>query len=221
MLLAFMNECCEVGLDESGRGPGFGRLYAAAVIWPKELVHSPELSLIQDSKKIKSVHKMEQAYTFACKTAVEWAVAYATEEEVTQYGPLEADMIALHRALDKLILRPEHILMDGNYFKPYGNISYTTVIKGDDKYQSIAAASIIAKWTRDQYIRDICIEYPLLDTRYGLSTNKGYLTQQHRDGIVKYGISEFHRKKYKGCAGHPVIPVTIKIKPMIVLKLKT
>jgi ribonuclease HII len=213
-MLPFMKKNCnEVGLDESGRGPGFGRLYAAAVRWPEEPPQVPELSQIQDSKKIKTDKRMESAYDYVLSTALEWSVAYATEEEVAEHGPLGADMIALHRALDQLTISPGHIVMDGNYFKEYGNIPYTTVVKGDSKYHAIAAASIIAKWTRDQYIRDLCNDFPLLNSRYGILKNKGYLTQQHRSGIMEHGVSEFHRLKYKGCTGQPFNSCKTSLRP--------
>ena len=204
MLLPWMNNDAEieVGLDEVGRGPGFGRLYTAAVIWPKDLVVAP---LVMDSKKIKSSLKMQQAYDFIVENAVDWYVDYATVEEVNDHGPLKADMISMHRALQGLKLVPDHILVDGNYFKPtYKDIATTTVKSGDAKYFSIAAASILAKWSRDQHIKELCLMYPLLDTRYGISNNKGYLTTRHIQGIEDHGITEFHRHKYKRCAGFPL-----------------
>lgn len=215
-LKPFMRDCVEVGLDEAGRGPGFGRLYTAAVIWPKHPPNVPELSLIRDSKTIKSERDMKRAYDFVRKTAVAWEVTYAEEDEVNRDGPLQADMNALHRGLNILIhggKKIEHILMDGNYFRPYieplsdVKVPHTCVVKGDRRYQSIAAASILAKWSRDQYILDLCEEYPELDRRYSIGKNKGYMTQAHRDGIALHGITEFHRKKYKCCAGRPLNPV--------------
>lgn len=220
-LRSFMRDCVEVGLDEAGRGPGFGRLYTAAVIWPKDPPNVPELALVRDSKTIKTERDMKRAYDFVRNTAIAWKVTYAEVDEVTRDGPLGADMNALHRALDGLVHEGtefEHILMDGNHFRKYGDIPHTCVIKGDSKYQSIAAASILAKRSRDQYILDLCQNYPDLDKRYSLSRNKGYMTQAHRDGIARHGITEFHRKEYRCCKGRPLNPVTtpqIRTRPII------
>ena len=194
----------EVGLDEAGRGPCFGRLYTAGVIWPRN-ISAADAPLVKDSKKL-TANQIQRAYRFITGTVTEWHVTYAEHTEVEQYGPLAADMRSLHRCLDLFTTPFHHILMDGNYFKPTyqragtaAPTPHTTVVSGDANYLSIAAASIIAKYHRDGYIASLCAKYPLLDQRYGLGKNKGYLTAAHRDGISKYGISEFHRKTYKCC----------------------
>lgn len=217
----------EVGLDEAGRGPCFGRLYTAGVIWPIE-VTSAAAPLVRDSKTL-NWNQIQQAYKYVTETAVEWHVTYAEHSEVDQYGPLKADMRSLHRCLDKFQSPFQHILMDGNYFKPdyvapgEKVCPCTTVVKGDAHYLSIAAASIIAKYTRDKYILDLCLEYPLFDTRYDLAKNKGYFTAKHKLGVQTHGISEFHRVSYKCCKDQSVSVITHrsqtqKIRPIIKLK---
>jgi ribonuclease HII len=191
----YKEEGIEVGLDEAGRGPALGRVYAAAVIWSRG-VESP---LIKDSKKITSEKAMLEAYEFVMKYAVEVSVAYATEEEIDRMNILQADMLAMHRALDGLKTAFEHILVDGNYFNGYKGAPYETIVKGDSKYYSIAAASIVAKYTRDKYITDLCTEHPELQERYDLLSNKGYPVKTHLTGIQTYGVSPFHRKSFKCC----------------------
>jgi ribonuclease HII len=185
----------EVGLDETGRGPAFGRVYAAAVIWPPDLISD----LIRDSKTIKSERAMKIAYDFIMQNALAVSVAYATEQEIDTWNILQADMMAMHRALEGLSIPFHEIIVDGNYFKPWKNYPWTTVVKGDAKYYSIAAASIVAKYTRDHYIKDLCAVEPDLNTKYDLLKNKGYPTPAHLAGIAKHGISPFHRKTFKCC----------------------
>jgi len=188
----------EVGLDEAGRGPAFGRVYAAAVIWPADLTSD----LIRDSKKISEA-KMKESYDFVMANALAVSVSYATASEIDQLNILQADMLAMHRALDS-IPDIEALIVDGNYFKPYKGgkgmgIPWTTVVKGDSKFYSIAAASIVAKYSRDAYITEICGEYPDLNTKYDLLRNKGYPAPNHLAGIQTHGISPFHRKTFKCC----------------------
>ena len=189
------NDIIEVGLDETGRGPAFGRVYAAAVIWPTDL----KSELIRDSKTIKSVKSMKIAYDFIKTNAVEVAVAYASEQEIDELNILQADMLAMHRALDGLSTEFHEIIVDGNYFKPYKMFKHTTIVKGDAKYYSIAAASIVAKYERDLYISNLCHLYPDLDEKYDLLKNKGYPTPAHLAGIATHGISVYHRKTFKCC----------------------
>jgi len=223
----------EAGIDEAGRGPGLGRLYTAAVVWPQDL-HSP---LVKDSKKIKNKTDMKKSYDFVIANALAYAVDYATEEEV-EAGVLKANINSMHRAITKLTLCPffkdkhlEHLLVDGNYFEPYMSpdqeyINYTTVIGGDDTYYSIAAASILAKYSRDQYIEQLCDQYPDLDTRYGIKSNKGYLSAKaHSEGLLKYGYCQFHRKSWKNFKELHYSPVLepepkLRIKPTIVKRIK-
>jgi ribonuclease HII len=220
----------EAGVDESGRGPGLGRVYTAAVIWPPGL----ESPLVRDSKTISKQH-MKASYEFVIAHALAYSITYGTEEEIER-GILTANMNSMHRSLSGLYQHPylkdtgatlQHILVDGNYFEPYmdpnGNyINHTTVVKGDSAYYSIAAASILAKWTRDQYIDKLCDDYPDLNVRYGIRDNKGYLSAQaHKDGLVKHGYCQFHRKTWKTFANLPFNPVylRVKIKPVIIRKL--
>jgi ribonuclease HII len=220
----------EAGVDESGRGPGLGRVYTAAVIWPPGL----ESTLVRDSKTIKKSN-MRASYDFVVQHALAYHVDYATEEEI-EHGILNANMTSMRRAIHGLYQHPylkdtgrivKHLLIDGNYFEPYmdphGNyVNYTTVVQGDGTYYSIAAASILAKWTRDQYIDKLCDEYPDLDVRYGIRDNKGYLSAQaHKDGLATYGYSQFHRKTWKTFQDLQLNPVhqRVKIKPIITRKI--
>lgn len=208
-LQPFQNlDIIEAGVDEAGRGPALGRVYAAAVIWPPGL-HS---HIVRDSKKIRE-KDMLKAYEFVIDNAIDYSIAYASEQEIDRYNILQADMLAMHRAIDGLRLIPEHLLVDGDYFKIYQDregeyVNYTTVVQGDNTYYSIAAASILAKYSRDVYIADLCQKYPQLDERYGISSNKGYVGAiRHSEGIKKYGVSQFHRMSFKCCHGRPIVPV--------------
>ena len=216
----------EIGLDEAGRGPCFGRLYVAGVVWPKHIIDAP---LIKDSKLLNS-KTLNEAYKYIINNVPvgdRW-ISYSEVEEINEHGPLKADILAMHRCLDLFPICPDHILIDGNYFKPsYVRqgviIDHSTVIKGDSKYYSIAAASILAKWHRDQYIHQLCNENPILDQRYGINSNKGYLTKKHSQGIKEYGITIYHRCKYKCCiqaAPKEKIRPIIKLKNKPVIKLK-
>lgn len=149
---------------------------------------------------------MKISYDFVIQNAIDYGIAYATEEEIDNGGVGKANILAMHRALDKLSLVPEQVLVDGNYFCMYFRgtepINYGTVVGGDHKYYSIAAASILAKYSRDTYIDALCDEYPELDTRYGIRKNKGYISASvHKEGIEKYGVSQFHRMSFKCCKG--------------------
>jgi len=192
----------EIGVDESGRGPAFGRVYAAAVIWPRDL----ETPLIRDSKTIKSPKRMKEAYEFVCKHAVAYSVAYATEAEIDEMNILQADMLAMNRAIAAIGVTAK-VLVDGNYFKTNEYYEFETVIKGDSKYYSIAAASILAKWSRDKYIEDLCEKNPVLDFQYDLLSNKGYPGPRHLAGIELYGVTPFHRKTFSCCRDRPEIPI--------------
>jgi ribonuclease HII len=196
----------EIGVDESGRGPAFGRVYAAAVIWPRGL----ETPLIRDSKTIKSDKRMKEAYDYVIKHAVAYSIAYATESEIDELNILQADMLAMHRAIDAVQdMRSvaAKVLVDGNYFRRDGDYPFETVVKGDSKYYSIAAASILAKWSRDQYISDMCRDYPVLQLQYDLLSNKGYPSPTHLEGIRLFGISPFHRKTFRCCQDQPEMPM--------------
>ena len=177
----------EAGCDEAGRGCLAGSVYAAAVILPEGYQNE----LLNDSKQL-SEKKRYQLREIIERDAVAWAVGIVTPEEIDQINILNASILAMHRALDQLKVRPEAIIVDGNRFKPYQKLPYTTIVKGDGKYLSIAAASILAKTYRDDYMNRLAEEYPQYDWR----SNKGYPTKKHRDAIRQFGITPYHRKSY-------------------------
>ena len=177
----------EAGCDEAGRGCLAGSVYAAAVILPVGY-NNPGLN---DSKKLTAA-KRQQLRMEIERDAVAWAVGVVTPEEIDEINILRASFLAMHRALDQLKVRPEAIIVDGNRFTPYNNIPYATIVKGDGKYQAIAAASILAKTYRDDYMDKLAGEYPYYDWQ----TNKGYPTKAHREGIRLHGVSPYHRKSY-------------------------
>ncbi|MBR6263322.1 MAG: ribonuclease HII [Prevotella sp.] len=177
----------EAGCDEAGRGCLAGSVYAAAVILPQDY----ENPLLDDSKKLTE----KQRYALrevVIRDAVAWAVGVVTPEEIDSINILNASFLAMHRALDQLAVRPQAIIVDGNRFKPYSGLPYSTIVKGDGKYLSIAAASILAKTFRDDYMNNLAKEYP----HYGWEKNKGYPTREHRKAIREHGISPYHRKSY-------------------------
>lgn len=186
----------EVGLDEAGRGPLLGPVFAAAVIFPTD--ENVDYSVIKDSKKYKKWSDLYYAYEFVKYHAIDYSVSYSTEKEIDIFNIRNATYKTMHNAINKLVVTPEHILVDGNDFIPH-EIPYTCIVKGDSAYYSIAAASILAKVERDKYIYDLSIKYPILETRYKLSKNKGYGTRDHIDAIKNYGICEFHRKSFGPC----------------------
>jgi ribonuclease HII len=177
----------EAGCDEAGRGCLAGSVYAAAVILPDNYQND----LLNDSKQLTEKRRY-QLREIIERDAVAWAVGIVTPEEIDKINILNASILAMHRALDQLKVRPEAIIVDGNRFKPYNNIPYTTIVKGDGKYLSIAAASILAKTYRDDYMNQLAEEYP----QYDWLSNKGYPTKKHRDAIRQYGITPYHRKSY-------------------------
>ena len=190
----------EVGIDEAGRGPLFGRVYIGAVILPQD--DSFDHSLMRDSKKLNEKNRLD-AYEYIVNNAIDWTSYWVTEKEVDNMNVFQATHYGMHKALDNLIITPEHILVDGNKFYEYKRdgkvIPNKCIVGGDDKYSSIAAASIIAKVERDLYIKDVCEQYPYLNDFYDLEKNKGYGTKKHLDGIRKHGISEWHRKTFGIC----------------------
>ena len=188
MLHGFMNAGrLEAGCDEAGRGCLAGRVYAAAVILPEDFFH-PDLD---DSKKIKESKRFELR-KFIQKHALSWAVAFAEPEEIDKINILNASILSMQRALDGLNPTPDFILVDGNKFKPYKNIPYECVVKGDTIYASIAAASILAKTYRDEYMAEISTEFP----DYKWNKNKGYPTEYHRKIISAVGTCPYHRKTF-------------------------
>ena len=184
----------EVGIDEAGRGPLIGRVYAAAVIWPKDL-DNPE---VNDSKKI-SAKKRKVLKNWIEENVIDFGIGYAEPEEIDNINILEATYLAMHRALNNLKTKFDSILVDGNRFKQYQDIPYQTIIKGDATFYSISAASILAKEYHDQYIRELCNANPELDIKYNLLSNMGYGTKAHINGIKEHGVSDYHRKSFKTC----------------------
>lgn len=177
----------EAGCDEAGRGCLAGSVYAAAVILPP----SYKNELLNDSKKLTD-RKRKQLREVIERDAVAWAVGIVTPEEIDKINILNASFLAMHRALDQLKVRPEAVIVDGNRFKPYKDLPYTTIVKGDGKYMAIAAASILAKTYRDDYMDRLAEEYP----QYDWKSNKGYPTKKHREAIRLHGVSPYHRMSY-------------------------
>lgn len=177
----------EAGCDEAGRGCLAGSVYAAAVVFAPDYAN-PRLN---DSKQL-TARQRERLREEVERDALSWAVGIVTPEEIDKINILNASILAMHRALDGLKMRPEHIIVDGNRFKNYGEVPWKTVVKGDGKYLSIAAASILAKTHRDEYMRKLHEEYPF----YGWDHNAGYPTREHRLGIMRHGLTPYHRRSY-------------------------
>jgi ribonuclease HII len=188
MLEPYLNpDVIEAGCDEAGRGCLSGAVFAAAVILPYKFDH-PDLN---DSKQL-SEKKRYALRPIIESEALAWAVGIVTPEEIDKINILNASFLAMHRAIDQLSIHPEHLLIDGNRFNPYAGIPHTTIVKGDGKYLSIAAASVLAKTYRDDYMLRLHEEFPV----YNWDKNKGYPTKEHREAIRKYGITPYHRKTF-------------------------
>lgn len=177
----------EAGCDEAGRGCLAGSVYAAAVILPDGY----ENPLLNDSKQLTEKRRYELREIIQ-RDAVAWAVGIVTPEEIDRINILNASILAMHRALDQLKVRPEAIIVDGNRFKKYQDLPHTTIVKGDGKYLAIAAASILAKTYRDDYMNGLAEEYP----QYDWQKNKGYPTKKHREAIRQHGTTPYHRMSY-------------------------
>lgn len=177
----------EAGCDEAGRGCLAGSVYAAAVILPADY----ENAELNDSKKL-TTRKRNELRRVIERDAVAWAVGIVTPEEIDKINILNASFLAMHRALDALSVRPEAVIVDGNRFKPYRDLPHATIVKGDGKYLSIAAASILAKTWRDEYMERIAQEHP----QYDWTSNKGYPTRRHREAIRRFGVTPYHRMSY-------------------------
>ena len=177
----------EAGCDEAGRGCLAGSVFAAAVILPPDY----ENELLNDSKKLTD-RKRKQLREIIEHDAVDWAVGIVEPGEIDEINILNASILAMHRALDQLKVRPEAMIVDGNRFKPYRDLPYTTIVKGDGKYLSIAAASILDKTYRDDYMDRLAEDYP----QYDWKSNKGYPTKKHRQAIRECGITPFHRRSF-------------------------
>lgn len=188
MLLPFLKaNLIEAGCDEAGRGCLAGPVYASAVILPSDFKNE----LLNDSKQLTEKQR------YALRPIIEhealaWAVGVVDNNEIDQINILAASILAMHRAIDGLKLRPEHLIIDGNRFKPYHDIPYTTIVKGDGKMMSIAAASVLAKTYRDDFMNKIAEEYPM----YDWLSNKGYPTKKHRTAIKQYGTTPYHRLSF-------------------------
>jgi len=194
-----------IGVDEAGRGPLFGRVYAAAVVLPKDFDHSR----MKDSKKFHSKRKIEDAAAYIKEHAIGWAVAYEDEKTIDQINILQATQSAMHKAILEtwIVNKKALLLVDGNYFKPFTiydkekqilkEVPHVCVTGGDDTYSVIAAASILAKVERDNYIAELCAENPDLDAKYAIGKNKGYGTLEHRKGIQIHGLSPWHRRSFR------------------------
>ena len=177
----------EAGCDEAGRGCLAGSVYAAAVILPDGY----ENPLLNDSKQLTERRRYELRDIIE-RDAVAWAVGIVTPEEIDRINILNASILAMHRALDQLTVRPEAVIVDGNRFKKYRDLPHTTIVKGDGKYMAIAAASILAKTYRDDYMNRLAEEHP----QYDWQSNKGYPTRRHREAIRQHGTTPYHRMSY-------------------------
>ena len=183
----YYEDLIEAGCDEAGRGCLAGSVYAAAVILPPEYQNE----LLNDSKKLTAKKRYALREEIE-RDAIAWAVGIVTPEEIDKINILNASFLAMHRALDQLKVRPQAVIVDGNRFTPYQNLPFTTIVKGDGKYLSIAAASILAKTYRDDYMLSLAEEYP----QYDWQSNMGYPTKNHRKAIRQHGITPYHRKSY-------------------------
>lgn len=186
----------EVGTDEAGRGCLSGPVVAAAVILPFDFHHE----LLNDSKQLSEAKRI-LLRTVIEKEALAFGVSFVNHTEVDLLNVLQASIEGMHRSISAMNIIPEYIIVDGNKFKPYKNIPYKTIIKGDAKYKSIAAASVLAKTYRDEFMKKIHQEFPL----YNWKKNKGYPTKEHRNAIQKYGITNYHRKTFK------LLPTQLKL----------
>ncbi|MFM7857768.1 MAG: ribonuclease HII [Flammeovirgaceae bacterium] len=185
---AFTKDKIEAGCDEVGRGCLAGPVVAAAVILPKKFKHV----LLKDSKQLSKENRVSLRNEII-NEAVAWAVAEVSHEEIDQINILNASFKAMHLAIEQLSTQPELLLIDGNRFKPYHSIEFKCIVKGDAKYLSIAAASVLAKTYRDDLMEKLSEQFP----GYGWATNVGYPTTEHREGIKKLGITPFHRKSFQ------------------------
>lgn len=196
LLLNFSEFGFECGTDEAGRGCLAGPVTAAAVILPKHFKNK----LLNDSKQLSEKNREALKPIIEIK-AITFGVAHVFQKEIDNINILNASILAMHKAIDQLTTIPDFIIIDGNRFKPYKNIPFETIIKGDGKFMSIAAASILAKTYRDNYMCKIHKEFPM----YNWKQNKGYPTKEHREAIAKYGITKYHRKSFR------LIPEQLKL----------
>ncbi len=185
---SFTKDKIEAGCDEVGRGCLAGPVVAAAVILPKKYKHK----LLTDSKQLTKSER-DSLEVDIKRDAIAWAIAEVSNEEIDVINILNASFKAMHRAIDQLTTQPEFLLIDGNRFNPYENLPFQCIVKGDSKYLSIAAASVLAKTYRDKLMSALHKQYPV----YGWNTNVGYPTMEHRNGIRAFGITPYHRKSFQ------------------------
>jgi len=178
----------EAGTDEAGRGCLAGPVVAAAVILPDDFEHP----LLNDSKQLTEKQR-KKLKPFIEKHALAYAVAFVSEKKIDEINILQSSILAMHKSINKLKIKPDFIIVDGNKFNPYKKIPHQTIVKGDAKYMSIAAASVLAKTYRDEYMQKIAKEFP----NYFWEKNNGYPTKQHRNGIKEFGITKYHRKTFR------------------------
>ena len=202
----FSKNLLEAGVDEVARGCLAGRVYSAAVIWPKELDPEIEHPIIKDSKKL-SKHRREYLKDYIEETAIDFSIGWADEKCIDDKNILNATYIAMHNAIDGLNVDLDFLIIDGDKFQTYYDrynegVAHKCVINGDSKYVPIACASILAKVYHDKYIENLCDEIPELDERYGWRSNMCYGTAQHIEGIKQYGISPYHRKSFGICKNY-------------------
>jgi ribonuclease HII len=212
----------EIGVDESGRGPLFGRVYSAAVVLPKD--DSFDHSAMKDSKKFHSKTKINDVAEYIKLNAIAWSVSFVDEQTIDHINILQATQQSMHKCIHDVVNKlytikkdtcqnySVHLLIDGNYFNPITvinvntnlnmSIPYTTIEGGDNKYTAIAAASILAKVERDKYIDELCKDNPELCEKYSINTNKGYGAKKHLDGIKTHGITIWHRRSFGICKNY-------------------
>ncbi len=197
MLLQYHNpDLIEAGCDEAGRGCLAGPVYAAAVILPKDFYHP----LLNDSKQLTAKQR-NLLRPIIEKEALAWAVVAVSAQEIDEINILRASITGMHRAVEQLEITPQHLLIDGNRFYKYKDIPHTCIVKGDAKYASIAAASVLAKTHRDEYMLKIAAEYP----QYGWEKNMAYPTKAHRQAIAKFGVTPHHRMSYRLLDDEPTL----------------
>lgn len=192
LINCFQKDLIEAGCDEAGRGCLAGPVYAAAVILPRKF----KSKILTDSKKLCHEQRLELREIIE-REAICWAVGSVDNHEIDQINILNASFLAMHRAIDQLLVIPQFLSIDGNRFKAYSDIPHSCIVKGDGKYLNIAAASILAKTYRDQYMADIALEHP----EYNWHQNKGYATSAHRLVSIEKGLTPYHRKTF--CISHP------------------
>jgi ribonuclease HII len=188
LALKYQEKLLEVGTDEAGRGCLSGPVVAAAVILPDDFQHS----LLNDSKQLTEKQRQELR-PYIEKYAISWAVTYVYQEKIDKINILQSSILAMHQSIEELKVTPEFIIVDGNKFNPFKDIPHKTIVKGDAKFMSIAAASVLAKTYRDDYMEKIHTEFP----EYNWKQNKGYPTKQHRAAIREHGITSHHRKSFR------------------------